>query len=140
MVEEMESAHGFLGSGWSFPVRFTTGNLQLEVSSDQANVKESIDIILNTRKGERIMHPDFGLGLHQFVFRKMDEGLKGDIIDTVQFSLLHHEPRISVKSVAVNFSDTDGLITISVGYLYNQTNTRHNYTFPFFLKEGTNLD
>ena len=33
----------------------------------------------------------------------------------------------------------NGLVNIEITYLYNQTNTRHNYVYPFYLKEGTNL-
>lgn len=131
----------FLGSGWSFPVTFSAGNLEVKLTYHEDNVKESIDIILQTREGERCLEPQFGLGLQQYFFRKMDETLKGEIIDAVKVSLLHNEPRITVKDVLVDFTDPqNGLIEISITYLYNQTNTRHNYVFPFHLKEGTNLD
>jgi phage baseplate assembly protein W len=130
----------FLGSGWSFPVSFSVGNLQLNISSDETNINESINIILNTRKGERTLEANFGSGLQQFMFRKIDNSLKGEIIETIQFSLLRYEPRILVKEVRVASTDTiNGLLEILIIYMYKQTNTRHNYVFPFHLKEGTNL-
>jgi len=132
--------NSYLGSGWSFPVSFSAGNYRLTLSSYEANINDSIDIILQTRAGERILEPGFGSGLQQFTFRKMDELLKGEIVDTVKTSLLHNEPRISVKEVDVDFPDLrTGTVLISIYYVYNQTNTRHNYVFPFYLKEGTNL-
>lgn len=130
----------FLGSGWSFPVTFSEGNYKLIVSAYEKNINESIDVILLTNKGERNMEPGFGSGLQQFFFRKMDETLKGEIAGTVKTSLLHNEPRIQVKEVEVVYADIqNGLVEIKITYLYNQTNTRHNYVFPFHLKEGTNL-
>lgn len=130
----------YLGSGWAFPVTFSVGNYRLNLTSYELNINNSIDIILKTRMGERILEPGFGSGLQQFIFRKMDESLKGDIIDAVKTSLLHNEPRITVKDVEVNFPDLQtGLVEITIIYVYNQTNTRHNYVFPFYLKEGTNL-
>jgi phage baseplate assembly protein W len=130
----------FLGSGWSFPVSFSVGNLQLNISSDETNINESINIILNTRKGERTLEANFGSGLQQFMFRKIDNSLKGEIIETIQFSLLRYETRIMVKEVRVASTDTiNGLLEILIIYMYKQTNTRHNYVFPFHLKEGTNL-
>jgi len=135
-----EKEIAFLGSGWAFPVTFSVGNLQLNRSSNEANIKDSIDIILQTRKGERVMESRFGSGLQQFIFQKMDQSLKGEMIEVIRFSLLHYEPRILVKEIAVDFTDPiNGLIEITVAYIYNQTNTRHNYVFPFHLKEGTNL-
>lgn len=131
----------FLGSGWSFPVTFTGGNYQLHLTSYEDNIKDSIDIILQTKKGERCMQPQFNSGLQQFFFKKMDETLKGEISDAVKVSLLHNEPRITVTDVKVDFTDIqNGLVEIIVTYVYNQTNTRHNYVFPFHLTEGTNLD
>ncbi|QSW89347.1 GPW/gp25 family protein [Flavobacterium endoglycinae] len=130
----------FLGSGWSFPVSFSAGNYQLNLSANEANINESINIILNTRKGERTLESDFGSGLQQFMFRKIDNALKGEIIETIKYALLRYEPRILVQDVQIASTDVlNGLIEVLIIYIYSQTNTRHNYVFPFHLKEGTNL-
>jgi len=106
----------------------------------EANINESIDLILLTRQGERIMEPEFGSGLQQFFFRKMDQTLKGELSDAVKTSLLNNEPRITVIEVTVSFADMiNGLVNIGIDYVFNQTNTRHNYVFPFNLNEGTSL-
>lgn len=132
--------NNFLGSGWAFPVTFTAGNYLVSTSSYEENINESINIILLTRMGERCLEPQFGAGLQQFFFRTLDETLKGEIINAVKTSLLHNEPRITVQYVDVESSDPiNGIIEIEICYMYNQTNTRHNYVFPFYLKEGTNL-
>jgi phage baseplate assembly protein W len=129
-----------LGSGWAFPVTFSAGNYQLQLSSYAENVNDSIHSILMTRMGERAMEPQFGSGLQQFFFRTMDDTLKGEIIDAIKVSLLHNEPRITVISVSADFIDLlTGLTEVTVTYMYNQANTRHNYVFPFHIKEGTNL-
>nr|WP_255667746.1 GPW/gp25 family protein [Flavobacterium sp. ENC] len=112
----------------------------MNTSSNETNINESINIILNTRKGERTLEANFGSGLQQFMFRKIDPNLKGEIIETIKFSLLRYEPRILVQEVRVAATDlTNGVIEILIIYIYSQTNTRHNYVFPFHLKEGTNL-
>lgn len=132
--------HSFLGSGWSFPIRFSAGNFQLHTTAGEENINECIDLILLTRIGERCFEPRFGSGLQQFFFRTMDETLKGEIIDKVKDSLLHNEPRIEVEEVMVNFTDLQtGLTEIHIRYRCNSSNTRHNHVFPFHLKEGTNL-
>ncbi len=130
----------FLGSGWAFPVSFSSGNGFLITSQYEDNINSNIDIILQTSKGERIMEPKFGSGLQEFFFRPMDETLKGEIKEAVKTSLLNYEPRITVQNVSVEYTDLlNGLVEITITYTYNQTNTRHNYVFPFHLKEGTNL-
>jgi len=130
----------FWGSGWAFPIVFEVGNYQLETSSREENINQSIDVILKTRKGERSVDANFGSGLHQFLFQTMDETLKGEIVDTVKIALLEFEPRITVLNVSVDFVDrNEGFVNIHITYEVNTTNTRHNYVFPFYIKEGTNL-
>ena len=131
----------FLGSGWAFPVTFSKGNLELSLSHFEENINNSIDIILQTNIGERCLEPNFGTGLSRFLFGKMDETLKGGIMETVKFSLLDNEPRIEVKNVLVTFSEEQkGTVLIDIEYIYIKTNTRHNYIYPFYIKEGTNLN
>jgi uncharacterized protein len=133
-------AKQFLGSGWSFPVTFSAGNHQLNLAAYEENVNNSINAILLTRMGERSMEPQFGSGLYQFFFRNPDSTLKGEIVDAVKTALLHSEPRITVTNVEADFTDLlNGLVEVTVTYVYNETNTRHNYVFPFHIKEGTNL-
>lgn len=135
-----EQQNSFLGSGWSFPVTFTAGNYELHTSSYEKNINESINIILLTKKGERSMEPQFGSGLQSLFFKIMDETLKGEIIDAIKTSLIDNEPRISVQDIEVDFPEpASGLVSVSISYVYNQTNTRHNYVFPFHINEGTNL-
>lgn len=132
--------NNFLGSGWAFPVQFSAGNYQVHTTSGEENVNENIDIILMTRLGERAFLPEFGSGLQQFSFKKMEETLKGEITDMVHNSLLNNEPRITVHDVSVQFTDMfSGLVEILIVYSINQTNTRHNHVYPFYLKEGTNI-
>ena len=130
----------FLGSGWAFPVTFSEGNYELNLTEYEANIEDSISIIMQTNFGEKPMEPNFGSGLHRFFFRKMDKALKADIIDVIETSLLQNEPRITVTGVEVIYKDfQSGRVEISIDYLFNQTNTRHNYVSPFYIKEGTNL-
>jgi phage baseplate assembly protein W len=139
-VDNLLKENSFLGSGWSFPVTFSAGNYQLMTSSYIDNVNESINVILQTNNGERCFEPQFGSGLQQFFFRPMDNTLKGEIKDAVQTALLHNEPRITVTAVSVEYTDLlNGQVDIIISYVYNMTNTRHNYVYPFYLKEGTNI-
>ena len=130
----------FLGSGWAFPVTFSAGNYQLNLTAYEENVNNAINAIMLTRMGERSLEPQFGSALYQYFFRNPDATLQGEIVDAVKTALLHNEPRITVMNVSVEFTDMlNGLVEVTVAYIYNETNTRHNYVFPLHVKEGTNL-
>jgi len=131
----------FLGSGWAFPVSFSADNHLLNLSANETNINESINVILNTRKGERTLEAEFGSGIQQYMFKKIDSTLKGEIIETIKYALLRYEPRILVQDVRIASTDiANGKIEVLITYIYSKTNTRHNYVFPFYVKEGTNLD
>ncbi|MEM6719509.1 MAG: GPW/gp25 family protein [Bacteroidota bacterium] len=130
----------FLGSGWSFPVTFSLENKQLQLTKYESNINDMINLIMQTTFGERPFSPQFGSGLQTFFFKKMSSTLQGEIREAVKTALLNNEPRIKVLAVEVAFVDLQsGLVEVTIDYEYNQTNTRHNYVYPFYIKEGTNL-
>lgn len=56
-------AKDFLGVGWKYPVNpDATGKIAM--SKHEEDIRESILIILGTSRGERVMRPDFGCGIH----------------------------------------------------------------------------
>ena len=56
----------FLGSGWKYPVTVDFEG-KIAVSKYETDVEEAILIILGMAKGERVMRPDFGCGIRDFV-------------------------------------------------------------------------
>jgi len=127
----------FLGRGWAFPfaVKKQTGGVAL--SRYEEKVKESIQIILGTAKGERVMRPDFGCGIHEFVFSVLNSANVTLIKSTVREALMQWEPRITVKEVVVVPDQLDdGILQIQVTYQVVATNNEFNLVYPFYLKAG----
>ena len=126
----------FLGTGWSFPVRLTAkGGLSL--SAGEQDIREAIWIVLATAKGERLMRPDFGCGIHDYVFAPNNAGTRARIADQVRYALLTFEPRIDVLDVRVEtFAQESNKLLIRVDYSVRSTNKIGNIVYPFFLIEG----
>ena len=55
----------FLGNGWSFPPAFDRGSAGVEMTFGLEDIQKSLQIIVTTSLGERIMQPTFGCGLGQ---------------------------------------------------------------------------
>jgi uncharacterized protein len=124
-----------LGKGWSFPVNINrlTGVIS---SQDEKDIRESIEIILGTSKGERIMNPDFGCGIHDYVFETMNTYTAGMIEESVREALSRWEPRIYVGDLSVVLDDSDqGRLLINIDYRIRATNRELNLVYPFYLKE-----
>jgi uncharacterized protein len=125
----------FLGRGWTFPVEANLSG-KISLSEYEEDVRESIRIILLTSKGERVMRPDFGSGLHEFVFATMSATTIGALQAAVRDALVKWEPRIQVLAVDVAAEAGElGKLLINIDYRVRATNTRFNLVFPFYLRE-----
>jgi phage baseplate assembly protein W len=125
-----------LGTGWRFPVRIN-GRGGFSLAREEQDVAEAIWIILTTARGERLMRPDFGCGVHDYVFAPNNAGTRGAMAHQVQDALMRWEPRIDV--IDVRAEDDPGqpnLLLISIDYRIRANNAFHNVVFPFFLREG----
>lgn len=125
----------FLGVGWKFPVRINARG-GFSYSKHEQDIEESIWIILSTSKGERVMKPDFGCAIHDYVFAPNNPATRGALVHEVQRSLAEYEPRIDVEGVRVeSFPESDNQLLIYVDYTVRTTNAKRNLVYPFYLTE-----
>lgn len=131
------SAPDFLGKGWHFPPTFTDGGSTVWQVDGEDCVRQSLQVLLTTAQGERVMREDFGCDLNRFMFEEMDSSLAGNVAAFVKSALLRHEPRIVVESVEADADVAlDGILNIRVTYRIPATNSRYNLVYPFYLRES----
>lgn len=129
-------ADDFLGRGWAFPVD-TDPSGDIETAAGERTVEESIRVIIGTSKGERVMRPEFGCGIHDHVFDTIDANTRTLIETTVEEALVTFEPRIAVEDVSTSTEDlSNGILLIEVDYRIRSSNTRRNLVYPFYLTGG----
>jgi len=106
------------------------------MSEYENDIKQSIHIILSTAKGERLMRPDFGCGIHSFVFQIMNMTTITLLEQSVREALERWEPRIIMENVKATYQPSPGnLCLITVDYIVRSTNDRTNLVYPFYLNE-----
>ncbi len=126
----------FLGKGWRFPVAVDAATGKVLMSAHEDDIKEAIWIILSTARGERVMQPDFGCGIHDFVFAAMNMTTLSMVESSVREALKQWEPRIEVSQVTAAPDRWDpGQLEIKIRYLVRSTNNEFNLVYPFYLKE-----
>lgn len=133
----MSEINSFLGTGWSFPPQFSKTEKTSKLISNEEDIKNSLEVLLATRVGERIMQPKYGCNLDVLLFEPIDTTLKTYIKDLVYTAIYYFEPRIKPDDVILSTLDASGSILIEVQYTIRATNTRHNLVYPFYLEEGT---
>ncbi len=128
---------GFLGKGWAFPPAFDLAEQTVAMVTAEEDIRESLQILLATIPGERVMLPDYGCLIHQHVFDVLGETLFTEIKGLIGHAILHYEPRINLENISYSEDPYEGRLLIELEYTIIQTNARSNLVFPFYLKEGT---
>ncbi|WP_437755039.1 GPW/gp25 family protein [Sorangium sp. So ce1389] len=67
----------------------------------EESVRQSIQVLLRTRPGEHLMHPEFGAGLDAFLHQPNTLSTRREIRDRIRDALLRWEPRIELGLVEV---------------------------------------
>ena len=129
----------FLGRGWKFPVTFVDSSFTVELVEDELDIAESIQIILNTTLGERVMHPDFGANLEDLLFEKIDITTLTMITNRLKRAFLYHESRVRIDDIDLTPDIENGIIQVTVNYTVSATNTRTNLVYPYYINEGTDI-
>jgi Bacteriophage baseplate protein W len=131
-----KSQRDYLGIGWKFPLQVTPGG-RLAAARYEQRIEESIYLILSTAKGERVMLPDFGCGIHELVFAPNNVTTRSLVIANARQALVRYEPRIDVLDVnAESAPEQPNLLLIRVDYRIRANNARGNLVYPFYIREG----
>lgn len=89
---------------WKIPGTFPwdgTLNTFVEAKDDEQVLKTSLEMILFTRIGERVMLRDFGSNVHERVFDPNDVFLRNEIVQELQAAVAKWDDRIGIETVDV---------------------------------------
>lgn len=134
-----EITKSFIGTGWSFPPTFTKSDNSVQMVSGAEDIKQSLQILLSTKLGERVMQPQYGSMLEQLLFEPINTSFKSYINDTLKDAIFYHESRIEPLDVLFEAIPEEGKVEVTIEYMIRENNTRTNAVFPFYLKEGINI-
>ena len=86
----------FLGRGWGFPVTF--GNQGRSVTVAEAeDIRQSLEILLSTSIGERVLNPTFGWKRDALMFEPLSTSFAAYLAREIETAILFFEPRIEPR-------------------------------------------
>jgi phage baseplate assembly protein W len=136
MDRQSDQRSEFLGAGIAFPLQVNEDGL-IAMNALEHHVRQSILVILQTAKGERVMRPDFGARLSDLTFEPVTQATITLAEHYVKEALTRFEPRIVVSKVkiTVNRQQPDHLF-IELDYRVRSTDTTFNLVYPFYIERG----
>jgi uncharacterized protein len=131
----------YLGRGWSFPPDFVLTPPGVTILEEEADVASSMEVLLSTTPGERVMQPLYGCNLSELLFESLDTRLKTLMADKIESAILYFEPRVTLEKVNLDDSlELEGVILIEIVYRVKTTNSRFNFVYPYYKQEGTDIN
>jgi uncharacterized protein len=126
-------AEDFVGHGWRYPLG-TDASGSIALTSDERDLEQAMRLILSTARGERPMRPEFGCGIHDYVFAPADATTAGRLATEVKRSLAFWEPRVEIKSVDVSVDEyARNTLYIHIVYEKKGSFDPRSLVFPFYV-------
>ena len=132
-MEQKKDIRAFLGTGWKFPITVERASGRIQMSSKEENIEDSIRIIIGTRKGERMMEPEFGCRIWEYSSETVDHTTLYAMKNEVEDSLVQWEPRITEIHVEISDEKIEqGLLLIHISYKVHSKNNVYHLIYPFY--------
>tara|TARA_R110000765_G_scaffold146438_1_gene248802 strand:- start:1416 stop:1835 length:420 start_codon:yes stop_codon:yes gene_type:complete len=107
--------------GLAFPVVSSIGGY-FSKSEGFNTILAGIKQLILTRKGERVMLPEYGTNLRAFIFEQDTPTLRKRITDEIAEAIFVYEPRVTIKNLEVYINESHGQNTIMVALQLSLTN------------------
>ena len=133
VLQALSPAERWLGVGVRLPFMPSAGG-GLELIHGMELVRQSIEIILETEPGERIMLPEFGCGLRRYLMAPNTTSVRASIQADVTQALTLWEPRIRLTDVTVSPSESDSQVWIDISFVRLPDLRPDNLVYPFYLR------
>jgi phage baseplate assembly protein W len=121
-----------LGRGWAFPVRWNGAGVQLVEAEDA--VRQAVGLLLRTGPDERVMRPDFGAGVDDYVFAARTTDTQYRLQEDVRRALVLWEPRVILDRVDAVLDEEDGRIDVHLEYRIDPHRRPQSLVLPFYLE------
>ena len=93
-----------------------TGDVIVKLEANA--IKQSIFNLLMTRKGERPFNPNYGIGVHDFLFENVDELFVPTLNRDIEEHIDAFEPRAVFESVEIDEDMIDNnVLFITINYM-----------------------
>ena len=71
-------------------------------------IKQNLKMLLLTSPGERVMWPDFGVGIRRFLFEMADQGTYDQIRTRIVMQVKRFLPFISIENIEIGEQSREG--------------------------------
>lgn len=116
----------------SFPISIDQKTKGLALSDEASSIREAIEIIIFTEKGERIGNADFGTNLARFMFEPIDYVFMDELKLELSQSISEYEKRIENLNIELEEKSKNGTVNVKISYdIKNSSSDESNFLIDF---------
>jgi len=78
--------------------------------------QQNIKMIILTSPGERVMEPDFGVGIRNFLFEQDTPFLVNDIQTRINTQVEKYAPFIKIRELNISIDSDSGFLSVQIKY------------------------
>ncbi len=120
--------------GWKFPIGIDEKTGKIKTTTLEEDIKQSVKILLNTVRGERLKHSNYGSQLTRFMFEPISYSLVREIEEEVYETLRYWEKRIEDINIEIfHKKSNDAELLIHISYTIVETKTRDDINYEYNL-------
>jgi phage baseplate assembly protein W len=127
-------ADAWIGTGLRFPIRPDPVTRALPRVAGMDRIRQSIEQILDTEPGERIMLPEFGCGLRRYLMEPNTLTTRTAIAKDIETALARWEPRVQLTGVEVTAGEEPELAWVQISYRRRSDLRDDNLVYPFYFR------
>ena len=108
--------------GLALPIQITNVAFKQNYTEIE-QLKSNIKNLLLTKRGERLMQPEFGSGLDEILFEQIDDDTKIQIEDTITSTIDKWLPYVDIEEIIVDINDRlkdSNTVNISLSFTSKQ--------------------
>ena len=106
----------------------------IAASADEEAIKNSLANLFTTMPGQKLLDPEYGLNINQFLFMPLSEDIAEQIGEKIFNCISFYEPRVRVENVSVNVDDLNHQYDIYLS-LHIPTLSNSTVTFKGILRQ-----
>jgi phage baseplate assembly protein W len=102
--------------GLSLPITFDSADGFTMIKAIEDMIKQNFKMLLLTIPGERVMEPNFGVGLKTYLFAMQSENVGPQIKQKIRSQVTDYLPVVSIRDILISVSPEGTAMFIQIQY------------------------
>tara|TARA_Y100000592_G_C5464418_1_gene315862 strand:+ start:352 stop:720 length:369 start_codon:yes stop_codon:yes gene_type:complete len=93
--------------GVKIPITYDSGDGFTMLKTLDDTIKQNLKMLILTNPGERVMEPEFGVGIMQYLFSNFSENVYGEITQNIKSQAQRYMPAVIIHNIDFYSIDPD---------------------------------